>query len=91
MSAIPVIKIKHKDGYCLINDFDFDESLHERYQESGPDPTPINLNTAKKAELVSLTGVGSKTADEIIKARPFDSLETAIAEFPALENLLVEI
>lgn len=38
----------------------------------------INVNTAKKEELITLKGLGDKRADEIIKSRakkPFKSIE----------------
>ncbi len=35
----------------------------------------VNINTASKAELETLPGVGSKVADEIIAGRPFKSVE----------------
>ena len=138
---VETVKIKHPDGYSLINKADFDESIHELFEESNqsvpalparaveetstdvslrtyqadgrgsqgagetpahaPNKTPsvlsssaeekkvlkINLNTADKKTLISLPRIGAKTAEEIINARPFGSLEEAIAQFKGLEDL----
>ncbi|MDJ0577254.1 MAG: helix-hairpin-helix domain-containing protein [Xenococcaceae cyanobacterium MO_234.B1] len=123
---VETVKIKHPDGYSLINKADFDESIHELFEESnqsvpalparaveetstdvslrtyqadGVSPSvlsssaeekkvlKINLNTADKKTLISLPRIGAKTAEEIINARPFGSLEEAIAQFKGLEDL----
>ncbi len=93
---VETIKIKHPDGYSLINKADFDESIHELFEESNQSVPAlveekkvlkINLNTADKKTLISLPRIGAKTAEEIINARPFGSLEEAIAQFKGLEDL----
>lgn len=33
MSDVPTVKVKHKDGYMIINQSDFDSSKHEVYVE----------------------------------------------------------
>ncbi len=112
---VETIKIKHPDGYSLINKADFDESIHELFEESNQpvsalparavevsstdvsfsvektEDFKINLNTADKKTLISLPGIGAKTAEEIIDARPFESLRSAIAQFKVLEELPVEV
>ncbi|MDJ0536756.1 MAG: helix-hairpin-helix domain-containing protein [Xenococcaceae cyanobacterium MO_207.B15] len=91
---LETVKIKHPDGYSLINKTDFDKSIHELFEESNQtisEEKKINLNTADKKTLVSLPGIGAKTADEIMETRPFKSLEDAIAQFKVLEGLSVEV
>ena len=103
--CLPIIKIKHPDGYCLINESDFDPKIHQMFFREacpltginpplrGEKPTvkKINLNTATKTALMSLSGVGVKTATEIIEARPFESIENAIAQFGILEGCALDL
>jgi len=35
------------------------------------DPTPLELNSASRAELESLTGIGPELAERLLAARPF--------------------
>ncbi len=51
----------------------------------------ININTASKTTLMSLSGVGAKTATEIIESRPFESIERAIAQFKILEGYVLNL
>jgi competence ComEA-like helix-hairpin-helix protein len=37
--------------------------------------TPVDLNTATKAEIEALPGIGDKLAEEILSRRPFQSVE----------------
>jgi DNA uptake protein ComE-like DNA-binding protein len=43
----------------------------------GPSQARVNLNTASKAELVELPGIGSRTAEKLIAARPFEGFAEA--------------
>lgn len=91
---LETVKIKHPGGYSLINKAEYNKSIHELFEESNqviPEKKTLKINTADKKALISLQGVGSKTADEIINARPFESLEDAIAKFRVLENLEVTL
>lgn len=39
MSALPTVRIKHPDGYAVINEADFDPAKHERLDaEAKPKP-----------------------------------------------------
>lgn len=49
------------------------EQAREKPQPS--EDKPLDLNTASRDELMSLPGVGEKTATRIIQARPFQSIE----------------
>lgn len=40
-----------------------------------PAPRRVNVNTASEAELQSLPGVGAKTAEEIVRARPIKDID----------------
>ena len=46
----------------------------------GPKIKPVNLNTANRAELLTLPGIGPGEADRIIKARPYFSKAKLLAE-----------
>lgn len=48
--------------------------------QSAPKVKPVNLNTASRAELVMLPGIGPGEADRIIKARPYFSKAKLLAE-----------
>lgn len=50
---------------------------------------PVDLNRAARDELMSLPGVGEKTANRIIGARPFKNIEE-LANVPKLSKELVE-
>lgn len=45
MSDIPTVKVKHEDGYMIINQSDFDSSKHQLYQEASE-----SAETASEAE-----------------------------------------
>jgi DNA uptake protein ComE-like DNA-binding protein len=48
--------------------------------QPGPKIKPVNLNTASRAELLKLPGIGPSEADRIIKARPYFSKAKLLAE-----------
>lgn len=63
MSIIPTIKIKHPDGYAVINAEDFDPSKHEEWtdgkeavqQEEGPqEVTRETIGEMAKADVVEM-------------------------------------
>jgi DNA uptake protein ComE-like DNA-binding protein len=54
------------------------EALRPRAPGALPPPHRVNLNTASVADLVALPGIGPKTAEAIIRARP-------LADFTALD------
>ncbi|MGJ5032350.1 hypothetical protein ACQR1I_36315 [Bradyrhizobium sp. HKCCYLS2038] len=40
--ALPMVKIKHPDGYAVIGEPDFDPAVHERFDEpAAPPPPPV--------------------------------------------------
>lgn len=47
----------------------------------------ININTATKEELVDLPGIGEKTADKIIKGRPYKTIDD-LKRIPGMKNRL---
>src|SRR6185295_3959740 len=49
-------------------------AAHERHHATKAHAAPrVNLNTATKEELMTLSGMTDETADKIIAARPFKS------------------
>ena len=50
-------------------------SINERNGESTTNNLLININTASRSELTQLPSVGDATAENIINARPFSSIE----------------
>ena len=52
METCPVVKVvaDNEQGYMLINESDFDENLHEKYDAENSDKTNLKLN---KAEIVA--------------------------------------
>ncbi len=97
---ITTVKIKHEGGYCLINQADFDSSIHELYEDAPESnkpeatdqpapkeesqPTTVNINTASSDDLTSLQGIGKARAKQIIANRPYESLEEAQKKLPDL-------
>ncbi|MFH1967365.1 MAG: SLBB domain-containing protein [Patescibacteria group bacterium] len=51
----------------------------------------VSINQASRAELMSLTGIGEKRADDIIQNRPFTSLDELVEKAVISQNLLNEI
>ena len=51
----------------------------------------IDINSAEASELVKLTGIGEIKAQEIIKARPFESVEDLINVWGIGEKTLERI
>lgn len=49
--------------------------------------TKININTATREELISLPGIGEKTANKIISARPFKTIDD-LKRIPGMKNRL---
>ena len=35
MGIIPTVKVVHEDGFCIINESDFDSTVHTRYRQQG--------------------------------------------------------
>ena len=33
MSTVPTVKVIHEDGFCVINEADFDSTVHTRYKQ----------------------------------------------------------
>ena len=33
MGIIPTVKVVHEDGFCIINESDFDSTVHTRYKQ----------------------------------------------------------
>lgn len=55
-----------------------DDTTTEQTLPSRPDPSGrVNINTASREELMTLTGIGEKTADAIIAYREIAPFETA--------------
>lgn len=50
---------------------------------------PIEINTAARDELISLPGIGDATADKIISARPFASVED-LTQIPGITPAMLE-
>jgi radical SAM superfamily enzyme with C-terminal helix-hairpin-helix motif len=71
---VSTIKIKHENGYCWINQEDFDESKHTLFEDT---QVIIDLNTATIEELSSLPTIGKVRAKTIVASRPFESLVSA--------------
>lgn len=57
-----------------------DASTPVSSQESTSDTTVIDVNTASTSELDALPGIGPKTAEKIMEARPFSSLDEMVDE-----------
>ena len=36
MGIVPTVEVVHEDGYCVINESDFDSKVHTRYAKKGP-------------------------------------------------------
>lgn len=98
---LPTVKIKHDDGFCIINQKDFDNTKHQLYVEGQQDssetneqsdrtPALVNLNTATQKVLVDLPSVGSTRAKFIIDNRPYKSIDDAKAKLTDLNWVTVE-
>lgn len=90
MEALPTLKIVHPDGFCLINETDFDPEMHELFQEdSGNDPS--FLIAAKRDGVVVLwngSEFTSKSSDKTYSSE--ESAEGAIARTKAIQNAIAE-
>ncbi len=98
---IPTVKIAHPDGYCIINQSDFNADIHELYEQPSVSPAPketgiklVDLNTSSQAELTALPTIGAIRAKSIIANRPYKSIAEAQKKLPDLnwadiENLIV--
>ena len=71
-----------EDVYCEIKNLQYIDAQENPSQQTNqvnnqPDSTQscININTATKEQLTTLDGVGESTAQKIIDARPFTSIE----------------
>ena len=100
LDAIPAPRLKTSVGARQLNPLELELALEciRRGEpvvatlESSGDASKINLNAADKAVLVLLPGVGIKTAERIIEARPigsFHDLETVDIELTAEAKRLV--
>ena len=38
MGIVPTVKVVHEDGFCVINESDFDSQVHTRYTEAPGQP-----------------------------------------------------
>jgi competence protein ComEA len=71
-----------EDVYCEVKNLEYIESQEKpSNQEQSPNSTSdstqtcININTASKDRLTSLSGIGESTAQKIIDSRPFEKIE----------------
>lgn len=71
-----------EDVYCEVKSIQYiDDTQNSQQKEKADNNTPdstqtcININTATLDELVTLNGVGESTAQKIIDARPFETIE----------------
>lgn len=89
MEALPTLKIVHSDGFCLINEADFDPEMHELLEDSGNDPS--FLIAAKRDGVVVLwngSEFTSKSSNKTYSSE--ESAEGAIARTKAIQNAIAE-
>lgn len=67
----------------------FREAFNQTKQETHSGK--INLNKATKLQLISLPGVGEKTAQKIIQYRPYDSLDKLLEHKIVKRNVFEKI
>ena len=46
---LPTVKVKHRDGFIIMNESDFDESKHELFIEEPEKPAPNSEEPEKPA------------------------------------------
>ena len=49
MAILPMLKVKHSDGFMFVNESDFDPDIHELFEEV-PEADPVFVITAKLDE-----------------------------------------
>lgn len=50
MGALPTVRIADGDGYLIINQSDFDPTVHALYGEDAPAPAPVSQEDAPAAD-----------------------------------------
>ncbi|MFN8578415.1 MAG: helix-hairpin-helix domain-containing protein [Candidatus Sericytochromatia bacterium] len=66
---------------------DNSESNNNKENVSNKSLNKININTATKEELIALPGIGEKTAEKIIKGRPYKTIDD-LKRIPGMKNRL---
>jgi DNA uptake protein ComE-like DNA-binding protein len=97
-----LLTLKIDDGqgdYFIINEVDFDSSIHRLYEVSShsskvsvitDDNVLINLNTATLEQLTTLPFIGESRGNVIIDNRSYESIDGAIATLPDLPWSLIQ-
>ena len=76
MSTVPTVEVVHADGFCIINESDFDSQVHTRYKRGTDRVDPIGPPDDGLAE-------------QVVKVRVAEAVQMIAAseDRPALEYL----